>query len=408
MLAETVRQAFDTMRQHRRWAALTMFGVVWGTAAVVLLVGWGVGAHRTTDSGMQKVGKNLLFIMAGRVGDDLTPADERRVLHLEMDDLAAVRAGARHIEYASGEVLQFLLVRYGAESRMVDVRGVEPVMQELRGVSVAAGRFISQDDVRYQRRVAVIGQTARQRLLGPRPAVGQHIDIHGRRFVVVGLLDRVGTQLSRHRTETDEQVWMPITAAQTLVGNDDVDSIVARPRERRFNEDLKREVRRVLSSRLHVSPHDEEAVFIISMIDILSAFDSVFTFMNFFLLVIASTTLLIGGIGVTNMMLVSVNERRREIGLRLAIGARRADVVVQFLVETMVVTLVGGISGVALGLLGCAGLDALPHEMIPVPVVLPSVSLLALGVTVVVGVLAGVAPAWRAAGVDPAEALRVE
>jgi putative ABC transport system permease protein len=409
MLWEIIRQALDTMRLHRRWAALTMFGTVWGTASVVLLVGWGVGAHRMTDTGIQKVGKNLVYIIPGRVGEDLSPADERRVLHFEMHDVDAVRASARRVELASAEVLAFVLARYGANNRLVDVRGVEPVMQDLRGVTLAAGRFISADDVRFQRRVAVIGQTARQRLVGARPVLGQRLDLNGRSFEIVGLLDRVGTQLSRNRTETDEQIWIPVTTAQTLDDRGNyVDVIIARPSDRRFNEDLKHEVRAVLARRLHVAPSDEEAVFIVSMIDILSTFDSVFTFLNVFLIVLATTTLFIGGIGVMNMMLVSVNERRREIGLRLAVGALRRHVVGQFLVETLVITLVGGFVGLSLGLLGCAVLGGLPKDVIPVPVILPQVIVLALVVTTVVGVVSGIAPAWRAASVDPSETLRVE
>jgi len=409
MLFEITRQALDTMRAHRRWAALTMFGIVWGTASVVLLVGWGVGAHRMTNAGLQKIGKNQVYIMAGRVGADLSPADERRVLHLEMQDVAAVRASARRVELASAEISDFMLAHRGATSRMIDVRGIEPVMQQLRDVTVAAGRFISADDVRFQRRAAVIGQTARARLFGPRPVVGQRLDLNGQSFEVVGLLDRVGTQLSRMRTETDEQVWIPITTAQTLTDRgDSIDTIVARPADRRFNDELKREVRTVLARRLHVSPADEEAVFIISLIDLLSGFDSVFTFLNVFLIVLAATTLFIGGIGVMNMMLVSVSERRREIGLRLAVGALRRDVVGQFVIETLVITLVGGIAGLSVGVAGCGVLGLFPKDLIPVPVIVPQVVVLALVVTTLVGVMSGVAPAWRAASVDPSETLRVE
>jgi putative ABC transport system permease protein len=408
MLLATIRQALDTMRLHRRWALLTMFGIVWGTASVVLLVGWGIGVHAMVDRGMQKIGKNLVYILPGRVGEDLSPADERRTLTFDLDDAQAVRASARRAELVSAEVFLWLYVRRGATGRTIDVRGIEPPMQPLRGVSLAAGRFITPDDVRFQRRVAVIGQTARARLLGGRPAIGQRLNLEGMSFEIVGLLDRVGTQLSRNRTETDEQIWIPITSAMNLRGSDHVDLLLTRPPERRFNADLKRELRAVLAPRLHVSPSDEEAVFIISMVEILSGFDSVFAAFNVFLVVLATGTLIIGGIGVMNMMLVSVNERRREIGLRLAIGARRRDVVLQFLVETLVITQVGGAVGLTLGLLGCALLGQVRSDVVPVPVIVPQVALLAVAITTLVGLASGTGPAWQAARVDPAESLRAE
>jgi putative ABC transport system permease protein len=408
MLLTIIRQALDTMRLHRRWAALTMFGIVWGTASVVLLVGWGIGVHGMVDRGMQKIGKNLVYVLPGRVGEDLSPADERRVLTFDLDDVEAVRASARRAELVTGELLQWMYARYQATGKNVDVRGVEPVMRELRGVTLAAGRFIMPEDLRLRRRVAVIGQTARERLLGPRPAIGARLNLNGQSFEVVGLLDRVGTQLSRNRTETDEQIWIPITTAQTLTGRDHVDVLLTRPKERRLNDDLKREVRSILARRLHVSPADEEAVFIVSMVDILSGFDSVFAALNVFLIVLATGTLFIGGIGVMNMMLVSVNERRREIGLRRAVGALRRDVVMQFLIETLTITLVGGFTGLLLGLVACALLGQLPKDVVPVPVIAPQVVALALAITTVVGVLSGGMPAWRAASVDPAESLRAE
>ena len=175
-----------------------------------------------------------------------------------------------------------------------------------------------------------------------------------------------------------------------------------------MNDALKFELRRILSRRLHVSPTDEEAVFIVSLVDILSGFDAVFAALNVFLIILAVGTLLIGGIGVTNMMLVSVNERRREIGLRLAVGAQRRDVVAQFLAETLVITLVGGGVGLGLGLVGCVVLGMLPSDVAPVPVIVPEVAAFAVVVTALVGLASGSGPAWRAARVDPAESLRAE
>jgi putative ABC transport system permease protein len=408
MLTATLREALSTLRLHRLWTALTTFGIIWGTASVVLLVGWGVGVHGMVDRGIQKVGKNLVYVMAGRVGEDLTPAEERRLLFFDMDDIEALRQSARYVERVSADVIFWMTVRRGSELRNINVRGVEPDMRDLRGVRVDAGRFLSPDDLRFKRRVAVIGQKARERLFGPRPVLGQSFTLNGRRFTVVGLLAPVGTQLSRDGAPIDEQIWIPATTALTLGYGDRINKMVMRPPARELNRELQAEVRRILAERLHVSPKDEEAVFIVSMIDYLSGFDTVFTALRRFLFILSATTLAIGGIGVMNMMLVAVNERRREIGLRLAVGARRGDVVGQFLVETLVITLAGGAVGLSFGLLGCALLGMLPGELVPRPAIVPEVAVAAVVVTTVVGLAAGVAPAWQAARVDPAESLRTE
>lgn len=408
MLLATIREALFTLRQHRRWAALTTFGIVWGTASVILLVGWGVGVHRMVDRGMQKVGKNLVFVMAGRIGEDLSPAEERRQLLFEMEDVEAVRRSARHIERISADIMLWSAARRGSTLRVTNVRGVEPDMRDLRDVTIAAGRFLTADDLRFQRRVAVLGQKARERLFGPRPALGASVVLDGRRFTVIGLLDDVGNQLSRDGPLMDEQIWIPATTAMVLQPWAQVNKLVLRPPSRERNADVQREVRRVLAERLHVSPHDEEAVFFLSMIDYLSGFDAVFTTLKVFLLLLSVTTLGIGGIGVMNMMLVAVNERRREIGVRLAVGARRREVVAHFLVETLVITLAGGVAGMALGFGGCLLLGSFASDLLPAPVLVPEVALVAIIATTLVGVGAGVAPAWQAARTDPAESLRAD
>ena len=408
MLLEIVRQALDTIRTHRRWAALTMFGIVWGTASVILLVGWGVGVHDMSDRGIQRLGKNLLYVFPGRVGEDLSPAEERRALRFTLDDVKALRVSAFRAERVSAMVEQWMHARHGTSGHNVLVRGVEPDMRELRAVTLAAGRFVSRDDQRFGRRVAVLGHTARQRLFGSRPAVGRHIVLWGQRFEVAGVLARVGQQLAHDGPDLDEQVWVPVTTLMTLVDRDAVDQILLRPPARQYNAELKREIRVVLNRRLHVAPGDREAVSIISLVDTLAAFDAVGGAINGFLMIVTLTTLAIGGIGVMNMMLVAVSERRREIGLRLAVGARRRDVVGQFLAETLVITLVGGGVGVGLGLAGCGLLGLVPGEIVPVPVVVPRVVAVAVVVTTLVGVASGVGPAWQAARVAPSESLRAE
>jgi len=394
------------MRLHRLWALLTIAGIVWGTASVVLLVGWGVGVHQMVDTGMQKVGKNLIYLLPGRVSEDLSPADNRRELSFELEDARVLRASARHIELMSAEMQQFMYATHDGNSHLVDVRGVEPETMRLRGVSIAQGRWISPEDLSVERRIAVIGQTARERLFGEHPALGQTIGLNGQTFEVIGLLAKVGAQLSRDNSLIDEQIWIPITTARNLTGRKNLDLIVVRPPERRMNDLVKQEARRILAKRLHVSPEDEEAVQVISFIDYLSGFDAVFAAFNVFLTVLAIATLAIGGIGVMNMMLVSVNERRGEIALRLAVGARPSQVVGQFLVETLVITLIGGIAGTTLGVLACAALSLIHGDLVPTPHIIPAMVALAIATTVIVGVASGCLPAWRASAVDPAETLR--
>jgi putative ABC transport system permease protein len=408
MLFATIREALANLRSHRRWTALTTFGIVWGTASVVLLVGWGIGIHTMIEAGLQKVGKNLVYVMPGRVGEDLTPAEERRQLFLDMDDVEHLRRSARRVDAMSADIIVWAYARRQSTIRNVNVRGVEPEMRDLRGIRPAAGRFLNPDDLRHQRRVAVLGQRTRERLFGPRPALGQGITLNGQRFTVIGVLEGVGAQLSRDGPLMDEQVFIPATTTRLLTGNEYVSKIVMRPHARELDKEMQREVRALLAERLHVSPTDEEAVFIISMIDFLSGFDTLFKALQVFLFLMAVTTLAIGGIGVMNMMLVAVNERRREIGVRLAVGARRGQVVAQFVAETLVITLCGGFAGLALGLGACLLLRLLPREVFPVPAIVPSIAFVAIAVTTVVGLLAGAVPAWQAARVDPAVSLRTE
>jgi putative ABC transport system permease protein len=249
-------------------------------------------------------------------------------------------------------------------------------------------------------------------VLGPAAGLGSWVRIAGKPFQVVGILEHVGTQLSRDRMEIDEQAWIPITTMQAhwprwWTEDFVVTKIVYRLRDRRLLAETEREVRAILAERLGVAADDEEAVGIWSSLELLNKLP--LEQAKGLLVVLATATLLIGGIGVLNMMLDSVHERRSEIGVRLAVGARRRDVVAQFLLETAVICGVGGIAGAALGVAACLALGALEvPDLIPVPVLDARIVGLALAVLGGVGVAAGVIPAWRASRVDPAVTLRME
>jgi putative ABC transport system permease protein len=290
---------------------------------------------------------------------------------------------------------------------------VTPDHVALRNVRISAGRAITRDDLSHRRRVAVLGAEARERLLGPHGGVGSSIRIAGETFEVVGLLARVGAQLWQDGpSRLDEQVWIPLTTLFSFgprYGRDAevVENILLSVKDRSVRKAAEHELRAILAERLRVSATDEEAIRTASPLDALEKLP--LDQMGSLLFTLGVTTLMIGGVGILTMMLDSVQERRQEIGVRLAVGARRRDVLWQFFLETLVITGLGGVLGIGLGLAGCVALTRLANgDLIPVPVVRWETIAIALGVMTLVGVASGLFPAWRASRVDPSVTLRAE
>ncbi len=411
-VGQILRSALLTLRSQKLRTALTLFGMVWGTASVVFLMSWGLGLERMIDEGFNKIGNNVVHIWAGKIGEDFTPALDRRELWFSRDDVEAVRRGVKSADIVLPESRGWYSATYGETMLSRDVRGVEPAHMIVRNTRIAAGRMISADDVRSRRRVAVLGSKTRHELMGAGARLGAKIRVMGTPHRVIGFLEPVGTQLTRDADEIDDQIWVPLTTLlgqrESPIENEEViDIIVLRAKSREVFEQLKREVRPILSRRLGVSPDDEEAYILVSPIESLQ--NMPIGRMRGMLFVLAVTTLGIGGIGILNMMLDSVQERRQEIGIRLAVGARRRDVVAQFFMETLVITSVGGVLGLVFGLVFCLFLAGLQvPDVIPLPIVKPWIIWLALSVMGIVGVLSGIIPAWRAAGVEPSVTLRAE
>jgi putative ABC transport system permease protein len=407
-----VLQALRLLRAHKLRALLTMFGLVWGTASVIFLVGWGRGTNLMLERGFFKAGKNMGEVWAGKVSEDFTPAVDRRYLWFTRDDVEALRRRARLPDLIGSESWEMLPVTSGQRAITVDMRGIDPQVMEIRGVGVAAGRGITQSDLEHRRRVLVLGDKVRRRLLGPEGHVGSWLRVAGKPFRVVGFLEEVGTQLSRDRMEIDEQAWIPITTMQAhwprwWTDEFVVTKILYRLPDASLMDDSEKEVRAILADQLGVGSTDDEAVGIWSSLKMLNRLPLEQS--RGLLFILAATTLLIGGIGVLNMMLDSVHERRSEIGIRLAVGARRRDVVLQFLVETLTVCLLGGLCGAGLGVAACLGLGSLQvPDLIPVPILDGRIVLAALSILLVVGLGAGVLTAWRASRVDPALTLRMD
>jgi putative ABC transport system permease protein len=411
-IGDAVGQALRLLWAHKGRSTLTLFGLVWGTASVIFLVGWGRGVTVMLEDAFFRAGKNLGQFWAGRISENYTPAVDRRYLWFTRDDLERVRRRARLPELVSSETREYLPIAYRQTAVNVDTRGVEPQGIEIRGVVVESGRGITQSDLDHRRRVILLGHRTRRKLLGAEGGIGSWIRVAGTPFLVVGILDRVGTQLSRDGDEIDDQAWLPITTFQSQwprPWTEDfwVETILYRVRDRHLQEETEAEIRAILAEGLGAAPDDEEAVKGWTALRMLNQIP--LDQMTGMLFVLASATLVIGGVGTLNLMLDSVQERRQEIGVRQAVGARRRDIVVQFFLETFTIVSLGGLLGVGLGIAGCLLLGSFEvPDLIPVPVLQLDVVGAAIGVMVLVGLGAGVVPAWRATRVDPAVTLREE
>ncbi len=409
---EAIRQAMRHLWAHKVRSTLTLFGLVWGAAAVIFLVGWGRGVTVMLEDGFFRAGKNMGEVWPGKLSEEFTPAVDRRYLWFNNYDVEALRKRARLPEIIGAEAWEMLPTVYHQRALSLDIRGIDPEVMEIRGVSVAAGRGITHSDLEPRRRVVVLGDKTRRKLLGAKGTIGSYIRIAGKPFRVVGFLAPVGTQLSRDRMEIDDQAWVPLTTVQQnwpawWTDEPVVNKIIYRMRDRHLLEETEDEVRAILADQFGVSPDDEEAVGVWSSVKMLNKLP--LDELRGLMFILATATLMIGGIGVLNMMIDAVHERRYEIGIRLAVGARRREVVAQFFIETVTICFLGGLIGCSLGVGFSLLLGHLEvPDLIPVPVISWDIVILAFVVLVFVGVLAGVIPAWRAAQVDPSETLRME
>jgi putative ABC transport system permease protein len=392
---EAFRIAMQALAANRLRSALTTLGVVIGVLSVVLLVAIGQGARSEITGAIEGLGSNLLFVLPGDGDFGSGPVRSRFTLD-DVDRIDRELGGgpARTAGYVvGGETVQSAGLRVAAT-----VFGVTDAYLEVTGREVARGQRFSPSDVVAGRRVALLGATTADELFPGSDPIGRELTIGGVRFRVSGVLTRVGG--TAFGPDRDRQVLVPVSTGQRLFGTGRLDAIFVRADTTATIDRDRVVVERVLSAQL-----DEADFTVLSQDEIIGVVGDILQILTLVLAAIAGISLLVGGVGVSNIMLVSVSERTREIGLRKALGARTRDITRQFLLEATVLTVVGGLVGLGLGI-GFAHLVAL-FAPIPAEVTWWSIAL-ALGVSAAVGLVFGVLPARRAGQLDPVEALRHE
>jgi putative ABC transport system permease protein len=392
-LLEAWRVALDALRANRLRSGLTMLGVVIGVAAVVVLVAIGTGAKQEVESQVQGLGSNLLLVVPGKVSFGNAPT----VSPMSMADIEAISRVAGGRDRVAATLSSGETVRAGVNSKFTSVAGVLETTPSVFTREIALGSYLTRSDVDTARRVAVLGYAVAQRLFGDRDPVGLQMDVAGVRFRVVGVFAKLGQSLGVDR---DDEVHIPITAAQRLLGTNRVDALAIKAPDAGAIGALSSQV---VSELTHRHPGTEFSA--VTQEQILGVLGKVLGVLTGVLAAIAGISLLVGGVGVSNIMLVSVRERTREIGLRKAVGARPRDIVVQFLIEAVLLTAIGGVIGIGLGIAAAYLVAALS----PVPAAITWWSVaLAFGVSAAVGIIFGVVPAQRAGRLDPVVALRTE
>ncbi len=391
--AEAWRVAIDALKANRLRSTLTMLGVIIGVAAVVVLVAIGTGTKQQIERQVEGLGSNLLIVLPGQVSLGSAPSVSR----MNLDDVDAVSkiVGDRNrvaVSVASGET-----VAAGNVDTFATINGVIETTPQVFVRSLSRGTYLSRSDVDTQRRVAVLGWSVARTLFGERDAVGQQVTIAGVRFRVIGVFSQLGQSLGVDR---DNEVHIPITSAQRLLGTNRVDGIAIKAPNRAEIDDLSARIIAELGRR-----HPGTEFSAVTQEQILGVLGDILGVLTGVLAAIAGISLLVGGVGVSNIMLVSVRERTKEIGLRKAVGARPRDISVQFLLEAVLLTTLGGVIGMGLGI----GAALLVAALSPVPAAITWWSLaLAFGVSAAVGIIFGVVPAQRAGRLDPVVALRTE
>jgi len=397
---ELIRTAIIALNQNKMRAALTALGVIIGVMSVILLIALGESAQAYVEREFAIMGSNVIIITPGKQETTgMFPISAGSHKKLTYEIARQIKRKVPGIIGVASNTLGLANIRYKNRQRNVLLIGTTPDFEKVRQLYTQIGRFLTEEDIERNSRVCIIGTTVKKELFGTHRALYEKISINGSKHTVVGILEERGMALG---IDLGDIVIAPLPSAQRIFNVEEVMEILIGARTQ---EDIPRATE--AARKIVRSAHDNEEDFTITNQDsMLSAFSRIFSMLRLMLVGIACISLLVGGIGIMNIMLVSVRERTREVGIRIAVGATRADIGLQFLVESITLSVLGGMTGIFLGFIGSVIIRVL-YPSLPIGLSLWSITTAFL-FSSAVGVVSGVYPALKAASVDPVEALRYE
>jgi putative ABC transport system permease protein len=410
-IAGTFRQLARDLRAQKLRTLLTTLGIVWGTTSVSLLLAFGQGLHEQLMKNAAGLGTGIVIAWPSQTSIPFEGMGKGRRIRLNQDDIELVRRRTLGLGEISLEHQDNLRLKIGPRTLPVDVSGVNPPYGEMRNlIPQAGGRFINPFDEAQKRRVAFIGNELAETLFGAGDPVGQTFRLHGSPFTVVGVLQRK-VQQSSYSGRDKDKVTIPAATFRALTGREYLNNFVFTAADVSRTEQVTKEVLATIAGKHRFDPADEEALASWDTAQGARFLDTFMLAFKLFLGIIGVLTLVVGGIGVSNIMNVVVEERTPEIGVKMALGARPRAVLGQFLLETLIVTAAGGVIGLAITAAICGIFPALGQEAIDF-VGVPRVSPMVAGTTAtllgLIGLIAGFFPARAAAGLDPVVAMKMQ
>jgi len=404
MLKELILQGWQALMRNRMRSILTMMGITWGLVSVVILLAYGQGLGGGVLAAFSSLGNDVIVLWPGQTSMQAGGQRAGKKIKYEYADIEAIRAEVPLVRAVSAESTDQLPYKLGTRVVSIQTRGVELPYGQMRRLEIADGRYFDASDFAEHRRVVILGYDAAKKVFQGAPAAGQSVEIGGQMFDIIGVMKQK-IQDSMYEGPDNQDGFIPFNCYRDLKSQRDPDMIVFQPLDPTLDTKTLAAVRTVLGRRHHFNPKDDKATPEWNTIETKGMIRAFSLGLQVILGVIGALTLGVGGVGVMNIMLVSVTERTREIGIRIAIGATEGDVQSQFLVEAVVLSLMGGAAGILFGI----GSSYLITQTLGWPVLVsPTAIVAAVIFSMAVGIFFGFYPARKAAHLDPIDALRYE